>query len=111
MSKKQAPVKAQAKKPVVSPELSTKAWNLREEFVALPEQQQQLCTHYFNLYNATAFTYNELLSQAAQNYINHQIEYSRELMLLEQNQVPQDVDIDEASNRDENGNVILTHEA
>lgn len=111
MSKKQAPVKAQEKKPVVSSELSAKAWNLRQEFVALPEQQQQLCTQYFNLYNATAFTYNELLSSAAQLYVNHQIEYSRELMLLEQNQVPSDVDIDEDSNRDEDGKVILTHEA
>jgi len=111
MSKKQAPAKAQEKKPVISSELSAKAWNLREEFVALPEQQQQLCTQYFNLYNATAFTFNELLSQAAQNYINHQIAYSRELMLLEQKQVPADVEIDEASNFDENGNPILTHEA
>lgn len=110
MSKKQAPVKAQDQKPLVSPEMSAKAWNLRQQFVELPEQQQQICTQYFNLYNATAFTFNELLSQEAQKYVNDQIAYSRELFLLQQDRVPEEVEIDTLSNHDDHGNEILSHE-
>lgn len=110
MTKKQAPVKAQEQKSIISPELSAKAWNLRQQFVELSEQQQALCTQYFNLYNATSFTFNEFLSQEAQHYVEAQIAYSRELFLLQQSQVPSDVEIDEGSNSDEHGNPILSHE-
>lgn len=86
MSKKQAPAEKQVKKPVVSKEMSQLAFGLRGKFLALEKSQQDACVHYFNLYNALGYWWNEVLKEESREYIDEQIAYARELQLLEQNE-------------------------
>lgn len=80
MSKKQA---LSAKKPIVSKEMSQKAMSLRAQFLNLPKHQQDAAVHYFNLYNALGFWWNEVCDQDTRDYIDMQIVYARELQALE----------------------------
>ena len=76
MSKKQAPVKkAPVKKPIISKKFANKAISLRAQFLNLPKAQQDACVHYFNLYNALGYWWNEILTDDARAYIDMQIFY------------------------------------
>lgn len=84
MSKKQAPVNsAPVQKPIVSKEMANKAMSLRAKFLNLPKVQQDACVHYFNLYNALGYWWNEILSADAREYVDSQVLYAEELRALE----------------------------
>lgn len=83
MNKKQAPAQAPEQKPVINKVLSQKALSLREQFLNLPKHMQDASVHYFNLYNALGYWWNEILSKDARDYIDAQVMYARELQALE----------------------------
>lgn len=102
MSKKQAPAEKQVKKPVVSKEMSQFAFGLRGKFLALSKSQQDACVHYFNLYNALGYWWNEVLKEKSREYIDEQIAYARELQVLEQNEGKSELVVEEALKNEDN---------
>lgn len=57
---------------------------LREKLMQLTRLQQEAAANYFNLYNAAAWLYNEVLTPEAKEYVEESISYARELQILEQ---------------------------
>lgn len=87
MSKKTSPVKAAEKKPIVSPEMASKALSLRERYLSLTPTEQVAVTHFFNLHNNAGWIYNELVSDNCRQYIDDQVYYSQELAALERGEI------------------------
>lgn len=88
MSTKTSPVSATEKKPVVSPELASKALSLRQQYLSLTPLEQAAVTHFFNLHNNAGWIYNELVSDACRAYIDAQVYYAQELAALEHGDIP-----------------------
>ena len=71
------------KRPVTSPEMASRAMNLREMYISLPKYIQDAVVHFFNANNIAGYLYNEVLSQDARDYVDKQIKYTQELNALE----------------------------
>lgn len=67
-----------------SAEFAAKQVNLREKLIQLSKLEQEAVTNYFNLYNAAAWHYNEVLSAPAREFVDESIAYQREVYMLEQ---------------------------
>lgn len=79
MSKKQAaPLNAGADK------LAFKQISLRDKLMSLDRVQKEAVANYFNLYNAAAWIFNEVLDQNAKDYVDEAVIYARELNELDQ---------------------------
>lgn len=83
MSKKQAAAHV-AENQEQQAKAAAKVVYLREKLYMLPRVQQEAAANYFNLYNAAAWLYNEVLSPDAKEYVEESISYARELQTLEQ---------------------------
>lgn len=59
-----------------------KAVDLRSEFLALDQKEQQAIANFFNLHNAAHFIY-DLLSDKAKNYVSYCIQLSSEADKIE----------------------------
>lgn len=91
---------AEEKKPVVSPELASRALNLRQRYLSLTKKDQDACVHFFNLHNNAGWIYNELISQEAREYIDLQVAYSQELAYIESQANVQTEEVDQTINGD-----------
>lgn len=67
-----------------SAEFAAKQVNLREKLIQLTKLEQEAVTNYFNLYNAAAWHYNEVLSANAREFVDESIAYQREVYMLDQ---------------------------
>lgn len=63
--------------------LVAKQVTLRDKLCNLTPLEKEAVTNYFNLYNAAAWHYNEVLSDAAKEYVDESVQYARELNELE----------------------------
>lgn len=82
MSKKQAaPQNAGADK------LAFKQITLRDKLMSLDRVQKEAVANYFNLYNAAAWIFNEVLDQKAKEYVDEAVIYARELNELDQKEI------------------------
>lgn len=57
--------------------------SLRDKFLGLSKLEQEAIGIYFNLYNAAAWHYNEVLTEASREYVEQSIKYAREVQMLE----------------------------
>lgn len=102
MSKQTSPSQqAEVKQPVVSPEMASRALNLRQRYLSLTKKDQDACIHFFNLHNNAGWIYNELISQEAREYIDLQVAYSQELAIIETSQNVESDEVDQVINGDE----------
>lgn len=83
--KKQVEAKQQA-------EIAAKQVQLRDLLVTLSDRDKAAVANYFNLYNAAAWLYNEVMSDDARNYADQSAAFARELAMMEAEAVPSDTD-------------------
>lgn len=85
MSKKQAaPLNAGADK------LAFKQISLRDKLQSLDRVQKEAVANYFNMYNAAAWIFNEVLDPKAKEYVDEAVIYARELNELDQTHITPD---------------------
>lgn len=76
-------------------QIAFKQINLRDKLMQLDKHQREAVANYFNLYNAAAWTFNEILDQKAKEYVDESVQYARELAEMENAQLDTAEDVEQ----------------